>query len=166
MSAAGLPARSILIGVASVGARDRVRAAQPIAALATPCCAACTSAGEGRDEARALCSRVVSSTSSSTRGRGRRRSVASSASSSTTSTNEHLYLAPFVAHGFQVVSEEADICYLHSRPYEPGAELAVAWNDPSLAIGWPILPPSRVGARRDGAGPRRARPCKPAFERS
>jgi dTDP-4-dehydrorhamnose 3,5-epimerase len=65
--------------------------------------------------------------------------------------NEHLLLAPFVAHGFQVVSQEADVCYLHSRPYEPGAELAVAWNDPSLAIGWPILPP--VVSERDATAP-------------
>ena len=42
----------------------------------------------------------------------------------------HLYLPPFVAHGFQVVSDEADVCYLHSRPYEPGADLAVGVGRP------------------------------------
>jgi len=63
----------------------------------------------------------------------------------------HLYLAPFVAHGFQVTSEEADICYLHSRPYDPDAELAIAWNDPSLAIAWEIEPP--ILSSRDANAP-------------
>jgi dTDP-4-dehydrorhamnose 3,5-epimerase len=63
----------------------------------------------------------------------------------------HLYLPPFVAHGFQVVSDVADICYLHSRPYEAGADLAVHWNDPALALDWPILPP--VVSDRDAAAP-------------
>jgi dTDP-4-dehydrorhamnose 3,5-epimerase len=65
--------------------------------------------------------------------------------------HRHLYLAPFVAHGFQVVSDEADVCYLHSRPYEPGAELAVAWNDPTLALEWPVDPP--IVSPRDAAAP-------------
>jgi dTDP-4-dehydrorhamnose 3,5-epimerase len=63
----------------------------------------------------------------------------------------HLYLAPFIAHGFQVVSDEADVCYLHSRPYEPGADLAVAWNDPTLSLAWPIDPP--VLSVRDASAP-------------
>jgi len=62
-----------------------------------------------------------------------------------------LYLPPFVAHGFQVVSEIADVCYLHSRPYEPGADLSIAWNDPSLDLDWPILPP--LTSARDGSAP-------------
>ena len=64
------------------------------------------------------------------------------------SLHHHLYLSPFIAHGFQVVSDEADVCYLHSRPYEPDAELAVAWNDPTLALAWPIEPPILSAATR------------------
>lgn len=63
----------------------------------------------------------------------------------------HLYLAPFVAHGFQVTSATADVCYMHSRPYEPGADLAIAWNDPSLALDWPIVPP--IVSERDAGAP-------------
>ncbi len=73
-------------------------------------------------------------------------------SSSTTSPCHHLYLPPFVAHGFQVTSDEADVCYLHSRSYEPGADLALAWDDPTLAIDWPIQPP--VVSARDTGSPR------------
>jgi dTDP-4-dehydrorhamnose 3,5-epimerase len=79
--------------------------------------------------------------------------------------HQHLILAPFVAHGFQVVSAEADVCYLHSRPYEPGCELAVAWNDPSLALGWPIDPP--ILSARDATAPTLAEiDIDAAFERS
>lgn len=63
----------------------------------------------------------------------------------------HLYLGPFIAHGFQVVSDEADVCYLHSRPYEPDADLAVAWNDRSLLLAWPIEPP--ILSPRDANAP-------------
>jgi dTDP-4-dehydrorhamnose 3,5-epimerase len=66
-------------------------------------------------------------------------------------TMPHLYLPPFVAHGFQVLSGSADICYLHSRPYEPGADLAIAWDDPTLAIPWPITPP--ILSERDESAP-------------
>jgi dTDP-4-dehydrorhamnose 3,5-epimerase len=67
-------------------------------------------------------------------------------------TMVHLYLPPWVAHGFQVVSSSADICYLHSRPYEPGADLAIAWDDPALGIPWPITPPTL--SERDATAPR------------
>ena len=63
----------------------------------------------------------------------------------------HLYLPPFVAHGFQVTSDVADICYQHSRAYEPGTELTVAWNDPELALVWPIDPP--ILSARDADAP-------------
>jgi dTDP-4-dehydrorhamnose 3,5-epimerase len=66
-------------------------------------------------------------------------------------THLHLYLSPFIAHGFQVTSDEADVCYLHSRPHEPESELAVAWNDPDLRLSWPISPP--ILSARDAAAP-------------
>jgi dTDP-4-dehydrorhamnose 3,5-epimerase len=66
--------------------------------------------------------------------------------------HHHLYLAPFIAHGFQVVSDEADVCYLHSEPYEPESDLAFAWDDPSLELDWPIEPP--VLSERDANAPR------------
>jgi dTDP-4-dehydrorhamnose 3,5-epimerase len=63
----------------------------------------------------------------------------------------HLYLPPCVAHGFQVVSDVADVCYLHSRSYEAGADLSLAWNDATLALDWPLLPP--ILSARDAAAP-------------
>ena len=79
-------------------------------------------------------------------------------------SHHHLVLSPFIAHGFQVVSDEADICYLHSRPYAPDAELTVAWNDASLALEWPINPPI-VSARDAVAPPLAEIDLEAAFER-
>jgi dTDP-4-dehydrorhamnose 3,5-epimerase len=63
----------------------------------------------------------------------------------------HLYLPPFVAHGFQVTSDRADVCYHHSRSYEPGADLSFAWNDPDLALEWPV--PDPIVSERDAEAP-------------
>lgn len=79
--------------------------------------------------------------------------------------HRHLFLSPFIAHGFQVVSDEADVCYLHSRPYEPGADLAIAWNDASLDLAWPIEPP--IVSDRDAGAPALAElDLDTAFERT
>ena len=42
------------------------------------------------------------------------------------------------AHGFLVLSQEAVFTYKVDRPYAPQAEAGIRWNDPDLAIEWPI----------------------------
>jgi dTDP-4-dehydrorhamnose 3,5-epimerase len=49
-----------------------------------------------------------------------------------------LWIPPGFAHGFYVVSEAAEIVYKCTTPYAPAAERTVAWNDPDLAIAWPL----------------------------
>ena len=44
------------------------------------------------------------------------------------------------AHGFVVLSEEAIFTYKVDNPYMPSQEAGVRWNDPELAIEWPIDP--------------------------
>jgi len=44
------------------------------------------------------------------------------------------------AHGFLVMSEEAIFTYKVDNPYAPAAETGIRWNDPELAIEWPIDP--------------------------
>lgn len=44
------------------------------------------------------------------------------------------------AHGFLVLSQEAIFTYKVDRPYAPQAEAGIRWNDPDLAIEWPIDP--------------------------
>ena len=53
--------------------------------------------------------------------------------------NKHiLYAPPWCAHGFCVLSEEAEVAYKATEEYSPAHEAGVIWNDPDLAIPWPI----------------------------
>ena len=53
-----------------------------------------------------------------------------------------LYIPPGFAHGFAVLSEEADFEYKCTDFYDPGGELSIAWNDPAIGIAWPLSAPS------------------------
>lgn len=59
---------------------------------------------------------------------------------------------PGCAHGFQALSEFADVCYRVDRPYEPAVEVCLAHDDPELAISWPL--PHPILSTRDRAAPR------------
>jgi dTDP-4-dehydrorhamnose 3,5-epimerase len=54
--------------------------------------------------------------------------------------HHQLFVPPGCAHGFEVLSDEADICYKHDAAYVPGLEAGVRWDDPELAIPWPMAP--------------------------
>jgi dTDP-4-dehydrorhamnose 3,5-epimerase len=43
------------------------------------------------------------------------------------------------AHGFQVLEPESELLYLHTAFYTPGSESGLHYNDPLLAINWPLL---------------------------
>lgn len=49
----------------------------------------------------------------------------------------HLYVPPGFLHGFQALTETADVCYRIDRPHDPAEDLGVAYDDPDLAIRWP-----------------------------
>lgn len=49
-----------------------------------------------------------------------------------------LYAPPGTAHGFLALADNTEITYFASRPYAPGAERGVRWDDPALALSWPI----------------------------
>ncbi|CAN7670510.1 dTDP-4-dehydrorhamnose 3,5-epimerase [Variovorax sp. LjRoot84] len=42
------------------------------------------------------------------------------------------------AHGFQTLSDDAELLYLHTTPYVPGSEGGLNPTDPALAIRWPL----------------------------
>ncbi len=49
-----------------------------------------------------------------------------------------LWVPPGFAHGFYVMSEQADFVYKCSDDYAPEHERCIRWDDPDLAIAWPI----------------------------
>lgn len=54
---------------------------------------------------------------------------------------QSLWIPEGFAHGFCVVSDEADVAYKTTDFYVPEAERGIVWNDPLLAINWPIDKP-------------------------
>jgi len=63
------------------------------------------------------------------------------------------WIPPGFGHGFLVLSEAADFLYKTTDYYAPEHERVIAWNDPDLAIAWPLEGPPTVSAR-DAAGVR------------
>ena len=57
------------------------------------------------------------------------------------------------AHGFLVLSEEAIFTYKVDNPYAPQSEAGIRWNDPALAIQWPIDPQKVQTSEKDSKQP-------------
>ncbi len=53
-----------------------------------------------------------------------------------------LWVPPGFAHGFYVLSHEAEFTYKCTDYYAPEHERSILWNDPSINIKWPIIPGS------------------------
>jgi dTDP-4-dehydrorhamnose 3,5-epimerase len=51
------------------------------------------------------------------------------------------YVPPGFAHGFCVLSPIAQVEYKCTDIYDPTTEMGIAWNDPTLAIQWPVAKP-------------------------
>jgi dTDP-4-dehydrorhamnose 3,5-epimerase len=64
-----------------------------------------------------------------------------------------LYIPAGFAHGFQTLTDDAEVRYHISERYRPEAARGVRWDDPDLAIAWPSSG-QRVISGRDLALPR------------
>ena len=51
---------------------------------------------------------------------------------------KQFYIPMGFAHGFLVLSDEAEFCYKVTDFYHPGDELGIMWNDPDIGVEWPI----------------------------
>lgn len=65
---------------------------------------------------------------------------------------EALFVPEGFAHGFQVLSEEALVSYKCTREFNAPAEGALRWNDPDLAVAWPLAAEAIV-SDRDASSP-------------
>jgi dTDP-4-dehydrorhamnose 3,5-epimerase len=68
--------------------------------------------------------------------------------------HRQLFIPDGFAHGFCVLSDEADVIYRVSSYYDPDLETGVAWDDPEIAVHWPISDP--ILSDRDRSAPRLA----------
>lgn len=66
-------------------------------------------------------------------------------------THRQVFVPAGCAHGFQVMSDWADVCYKHDAYHAPELEVALAWNDPDLAVPWPLADP--ILSERDREAP-------------
>ncbi|MEU7230473.1 dTDP-4-dehydrorhamnose 3,5-epimerase [Streptomyces chrestomyceticus] len=66
-------------------------------------------------------------------------------------TQVTLYVPAGCAHGFQALTETADTAYRIDRPHDPAEDVAIAFDDPELAIAWPL--PVTSMSQRDREAP-------------
>ncbi|HEY2718996.1 MAG TPA: dTDP-4-dehydrorhamnose 3,5-epimerase [Solirubrobacteraceae bacterium] len=68
--------------------------------------------------------------------------------------NMHALFVPVgFAHGFCVLSDVADVIYKQTAYYDPQLERGIAWNDPDVAIAWPLPEQELTISERDAVAP-------------
>ena len=67
--------------------------------------------------------------------------------------HRQIWIPAGYAHGFLVLSESADLQYKTTDYYAAAAETTVRWDDPQLAIDWPVLDVPYVLSEKDRAAP-------------
>lgn len=63
-----------------------------------------------------------------------------------------LWIPMGFGHGFAVLTEVAGLAYKVTDYYSPAAERTIAWNDPALAIAWPVDAREAIVSVKDQAG--------------
>lgn len=66
-------------------------------------------------------------------------------------TQVTLYVPAGCAHGFQALTDPADVSYRIDRAHDPSEDVTIAFDDPELAIPWPL--PSTLMSERDKNAP-------------
>jgi dTDP-4-dehydrorhamnose 3,5-epimerase len=62
-----------------------------------------------------------------------------------------LYVPASCAHGFQALTDTADVSYMIDRAHDPSEDVSIAFDDPDLAIPWPL--PVTIMSSRDRLAP-------------
>lgn len=77
---------------------------------------------------------------------------------------DQLYIPPGFAHGFQTLVDDVEMTYLMTDFYRPSAGAGLRFDDPVLAIDWPL--PVGPISRQDASWPLLTSAHIPTFERS
>lgn len=68
--------------------------------------------------------------------------------------HRQMWIPAGLAHGFLVTSDSADFLYKTTDYYRPESEGSVRWDDPDLAIAWPLDGITPALSAKDAAAPR------------
>jgi dTDP-4-dehydrorhamnose 3,5-epimerase len=63
-----------------------------------------------------------------------------------------LWIPEGFGHGFVVLSEAAGFAYKVTDYYSPAGERTILWNDPELAIKWPVADGDAIVSEKDAKG--------------
>jgi dTDP-4-dehydrorhamnose 3,5-epimerase len=70
-----------------------------------------------------------------------------------------VYIPAGYAHGFQALTDPADICYRIDQPHDPAYDLTIRWDDTEIGVVWPL--PVTIMSEQDRA----ARPLRELLDR-
>lgn len=69
---------------------------------------------------------------------------------------QQLWIPVGLLHGYCTLEPDTEVIYKVTAPWDRGAERGVIWNDPELAVSWPIAPDKAILSEKDGVLPRLA----------
>jgi dTDP-4-dehydrorhamnose 3,5-epimerase len=68
-------------------------------------------------------------------------------------SHTQIYIPAGCLHGFLALEDDTILTYKQTAEYDPAREVGVAWNDPDLAIAWPLRGAVPILSAKDGANP-------------
>jgi dTDP-4-dehydrorhamnose 3,5-epimerase len=77
----------------------------------------------------------------------------------TADNRRQLWIPPGLAHGFLVLSDVADVLYKTTTYFLREGDRSIAWNDPSLAVAWPLTAEPILSAKDATALPLTGQPA-------
>jgi len=68
-------------------------------------------------------------------------------------THAQLYIPAGCLHGFLALEDDTLLTYKQTAEYDPAQEIGIAWNDPDLAIAWPLEGATPILSAKDASNP-------------